>query len=77
MKLSEQKSALIKQVKLLEDEQLISTIKGLVEYGLKTQAEQDIYNIPESHKKLVRKRIKDSKPSDYLDWNTVNKKFRS
>ena len=36
--------------------------------------EQD-FEVPELHKKLVRERIKNSKASDLLDWETVKDSF--
>lgn len=32
--------------------------------------------IPESHKTLVRERIKDSKPEDYIAWEEARKQLQ-
>jgi hypothetical protein len=35
------------------------------------------FEIPESHKQLVRERIKTAKPEDYIDWDIAEKKIKS
>jgi hypothetical protein len=37
--------------------------------------EQDEFEIPESHRNIVRERIKNSKPDDYLSWDKLEKKL--
>ena len=35
--------------------------------------EKSFYDIPESHKQLVRKRIKETKKEDFIEWKTASK----
>ena len=77
MKIKEAKSKIIRKVKEINDPDLIHSINSLLDYASKKQQEQEAYNIPESHKKLVRKRIKSMRPEQLLDWDKVQGKFRT
>ena len=77
MKVGTEKAVVLKQIKQLEDPELIHAIKSLVDFGLKKQTEQSIYNIPAEHKRLVRERIKSTKPEQYLDWDKVKGKLKA
>ena len=35
--------------------------------------EKSVYDIPESHKRLVRRRIKETKKEDFIEWKTALK----
>ncbi len=76
MNIETEKTTIAKNFKRLKDPELILSIKNLVDYGIKKQQEQDVYNIPESHKKIVRARIKSLKKDELLDWDKVQNKFR-
>jgi len=76
MKVTTERTAVIKQIKQLDDPELIHAIKNLVDFGLRKQHEQSVYNIPEGHKRLVRERIKSTKPKEYLNWDKVKDKFK-
>jgi hypothetical protein len=77
MKIQEAKSNIIKRVKEINDPDLISSIKSLLDYANKKQQEQDVYNIPEAHKSLVRKRIKSTPKENFLEWDKVQGKLKS
>ena len=77
MKISIAKSNIIKRVKETNDPDLIHSIKSLLDYANKKQQEQDAYNIPETHKSLVRKRIKSTRTEQLLDWDKVQGKFKT
>jgi hypothetical protein len=77
MKVETEKAAVLKQIKQLEDPELIHAIKSLVDFGLKKQTEQSVYNISGEHKKLVRERIKSTKPEQYMDWDKVKGKLKA
>jgi len=77
MSLKEEKSEVIELFKQLDDPQIIHAIKNLVDFGLKKQAESDLYNIPNSHKKLVRQRRKETKPEEYVEWGKAVTKLKA
>ncbi len=74
MNIQLQKSAIIKQIELINDVDLLKTIKSVIDYGMKNNAssEQDLV-VPEWHKQMVRERRNNSKREDYSDWNTLEK----
>ena len=76
MNIKTEKTAIAKNLKRLKDPELILSIKNLINYGISKQKEQDVYNIPESHKRIVRARIKSLKKDELLDWDKVQNKFR-
>ena len=77
MKVETEKASVLKQIKQLDDPELIHAIKSMVDFGLKKQTEQSIYNIPAKHKKMVRERIKSTKPEEYLNWDKVKHKLKA
>ena len=77
MNLTAEKNSIIRQFKMINDPELIDAIKKLLNYGIRKEEENSLYNIPESHKQLVRKRIKESKPSDYTEWSVAMKRLQS
>jgi hypothetical protein len=72
MNIQLQKSTIIKQIELINDVDLLKTVKSVIDYGLKNNAvnEQDLI-VPEWHKEIVRERKKNAKPEDYIDWNIL------
>jgi hypothetical protein len=76
MDMQAEKKSIIKKVMEIEDDSLIQALKALINYGLQKKAEQDLYNIPEKHKKLVQRRINEAKPEDYIEWTAAQKKLR-
>ncbi len=78
MNIQIQKSTIIKQIELINDSDLLKTVKSVIDYGLKNNAvvEQDLV-VPEWHKEIVRERRKNTKREDYIDWNTMMQKLES
>ena len=76
MNIQLQKSNLIKQIELIDDVDLLKTVKSIIDYGLKNSAtiEQDLV-VPEWHKEIVLERRKNAKREDYIDWNTMMQKL--
>ena len=76
MNIKLQKSNLIKQIQLINDVDLLKTVKSIIDYGLKNSAtiEQDLV-VPEWHKEIVLERRKNAKREDYIDWNTMMQKL--
>jgi len=60
---------LFELVKQLPSEQKKKLIKVLQKENIATE------DIPEQHKALVRERIKNSKDSELLDWDTIKDDF--
>lgn len=59
-----------------KDMEFFMTLVKKFKYQLvKKVDEEQLYTIPEEHKKLVRERIKNSKNSDLLDWEKVKDDF--
>ena len=76
MNIQLQKSNLIKQIELINDVDLLKTVKSIIDYGLKNSAtiERDLV-VPEWHKEIVLERRKNAKREDYIDWNTMMQKL--
>ena len=74
MNIQAQKSLIIEQFKQIDDVDLIKAIKQLLNYAVKKQNVD--FDIPEEHKKIVRERIKNTKPEDMLNWDDVKDNFR-
>ena len=74
MNIQAQKSLIIEQFKQIDDVDLIKAIKQLLNYAVKKQTAD--FDIPEEHKKIVRERIKNTKPEDMLNWDDVKDNFR-
>lgn len=77
MNIQLQKSNLIKQIELINDVDLLKTVKSIIDYGLKNSAtiEQEDLVVPEWHKEIVLERRKNAKREDYIDWNTMMQKL--
>lgn len=76
MNIQTQKAIVIEQFKKVNDIHLINAIKNLLDYAL--QKEEDIYDIPEEHKRIVRQRVKASEadPSRLLNWDEVKNRIK-
>lgn len=68
-----QKSKIIKRFRKIKDPELLKTFDSLVEYALKKQEEREAFSIPESHKKIVRKRILSTKQNQLTEWNKAKR----
>lgn len=75
--LQAEKTSIIRQFKMINDPELIETIKNILNYGMKKQEENSVYNIPESHKQLVRNRIRETKQSEFIDFDIAMKKLEA
>lgn len=76
MNIKAEKILIIEQFQQINDIELIRAFKQLLNYGLKKEKELGIYTIPEEHKKIVRERIKNTKPEEMLNWDDVKDSFR-
>ena len=77
MNIQAQKALIIEQFKQVNDVNLISAIKNLLDYALKQ--EQTNLFIPLAHQKLVMERF-DNVPKDpdsLLDWDEAKKTLES
>ena len=72
MNIQAQKAIIIEQFKQIEDENLISAIKSLLDFAFQKENKE----IPEAHQKLVNERFEKVRknPERLLDWEEV--KFR-
>ena len=78
MNIELQKSALIKQIELINDTDLLTALKSVIDYGLKHNAsDEPDFVVPEWHKEIVRERRKNAKPEDYIDWDTMTQKLEA
>ena len=77
MNIQVQKAIIIEQFKQVNDENLISAIKNMLDYALKK--EQEIYDIPSAHQKLVLGRLDKVRknPKRLLDWDEAQKTLKS
>ena len=77
MNIQTQKAIIIEQFKKVNDVNLINAIQNLLEYGLKK--EQENIDIPESHQKLVMKRLEKVRkdPDRLLDWDEAKKTLKA
>ena len=69
MNIQAQKAIIIKQFELVNDADLITAIKSMLDYAHKK--EQKAYDIPEAHQNLVMERfdrIREN-PDRLLDWD--------
>lgn len=76
MNINTQKAIIIKQFKQFNDVNLINAIKNMLDYALKK--EQEYYDIPEPHQKLVMKRFEKLRkdPDRLLDWDEAKKRLK-
>jgi hypothetical protein len=73
MNVQAQKAIIIEQFKLVNDENLIKAIKGMLDYAL--NKEKQSYFIPEEQQKIVMDRFEEVRknPGKLLDWDEVKK----
>jgi len=69
MDIEVQKAMIIEQVKQVNDTDLITAIKSMLDYAQKR--EQKEYDIPEAHQNLVMERFEKVRenPDRLLDWD--------
>jgi hypothetical protein len=77
MNIQAQKAIIINQFNQVNDINLINAIKSLLDYAL--QKENDAYNIPEAHQKLVMDRFEKVRknPESLLDWDEAKKTLKA
>jgi len=77
MNIQAEKAIIIEQFKKVDDVNLISAIKSLLDYAL--NKEKEIYDIPEGHQKLVMERFEEARknPERLLDWEEAKKSLRT
>jgi len=77
MDLQAQKTLIIEQFKKVDDVNLINAIKNLLDYALKK--EQESFDIPEAHQKLVMGRYAKVRksPERLLNWNEAKKTLKA
>jgi hypothetical protein len=73
MDIQAQKAIIIEQFKQINDVNLISAIKSLLDYA--SRNESQLYDIPEAHQKLVMERFEEVRrnPEKLLDWDEAKK----
>jgi hypothetical protein len=76
MNIQAEKAKIIEQVRNVNDENLISAIKNLLDYAIKK--EQEIFEIPEIHQNLVMERFEKVRndTSQLLDWDKAKKTLK-
>jgi Putative addiction module component len=77
MDIQAQKAIIIEQFKQINDIDLLNTIKSILDYAMHKEKADPDTEIPESHKEIVRKRIKkyENTPESYLSWEDVENKM--
>ena len=72
MNIQLQKSTLIKQIELINDTDLLKSIKTMVDYGLKHQV-PDNFELSDKTKKMLDKRLADyyKNPNDVKDFDEL------
>jgi len=77
MDLQAQKTLIIEQFKKVDDVNLINAIKNLLDYALKK--EQESFDIPEAHQKLVMERYTKVRknPERLLNWDEAKKTLKA
>ena len=77
MNLQAEKAHIIEQFKKVNDINLIHAIKSMLDYAFKK--EQDDFEVPETHQKLVMDRFEKSRkdPERLLDWEEAKKTLNS
>jgi hypothetical protein len=75
MNIQAQKAIIIEQFKRVEDENLISAIKGMLDYAFQKENKE----IPEAHQKLVNERFQKVRknPERLLDWEEVKDRLNA
>lgn len=77
MNIEAEKAMIIEKVKLVNDVDLISAIKSMLDFAQKR--DQKVYDIPEAHQNLVMERYEESRknPERLLDWNKVKETLKN
>jgi len=77
MDIQAQKAIIIEQFKQINDIDLLNTIKSILDYASHKEKTEADAEIPESHKEIVRKRIKkyENIPESYLSWEDIENKL--
>ena len=77
MNLQAEKAHIIEQFKKVNDINLIHAIKSMLDYAFKK--EQDDFEVPEAHQKLVMDRFEKSRkdPERLLYWDEAHKTLKS
>lgn len=77
MNIEVEKAIIIEQVKTVNDMDLISAIKSMLDYA--QNREQEIYDIPEVHQNLVMERFEKARenPESLMDWDEAKKVLKN
>jgi hypothetical protein len=77
MDIQTQKAQIIEQFKQIDDINLLKAIKSLLEYASLNKKISQETEIPETHKQIVRSRIKKyaNNPESYLTWDQIEQKI--
>jgi hypothetical protein len=77
MNIEIEKAMIIEKVKQVNDVDLISAIKSMLDFAQKR--DQKVYDIPEAHQNLVMERFEESRknPERLLDWNKVKETLKN
>jgi len=77
MDIQAQKAIIIEQFNRVNDVNLISAIKSLLDYASKK--EEELYDIPEAHQTLVMERFEEVRknPERLLDWDEAKKSLKT
>lgn len=75
MNIQTQKAIIIEQFKQVEDENLISAIKSMLDYAFQKKNKK----IPEAHQQLVNQRFEKVRkiPERLLDWDEVKDRLNA
>ncbi len=75
MNIQAQKAIIIEQFKQVDDENLISAIKNLLDYAFQKENKE----IPEAHQQLVNERFEKVRenPERLLDWDEVKDRLNA
>lgn len=76
MDIQAQKAIIIEQFNQVNDVNLISAIKSLLDYASKNESQ--LYDIPEAHQTLVMERFEEVRrnPERLLDWDEAKKNLK-
>lgn len=77
MNLEAEKAMIIEQVKQVNDIDLISAIKSMLDYAQKR--DQKAYDIPEAHQNLVMERFDETRknPDRLLNWEEAKETLKN
>lgn len=76
MNIEVEKAMIIEKVKQVNDADLISALKSMLDFAQKRDLKN--YDIPEAHQNLVMERFEESRknPERLLDWNKVKETLK-